>query len=57
MKILIVRLGAMGDILHTLPALEALPDAEIHWIMEPRWISTGCRRPGANWSHGQQRHD
>ncbi|MGA7830260.1 MAG: glycosyltransferase family 9 protein [Terracidiphilus sp.] len=38
---LIVRLGAMGDILHALPAVTALrqahPDWTIDWIVEPRW--------------------
>lgn len=41
MNILVVRLGAMGDILHTLPAVEGLrrlqPAARIHWIAEDRW--------------------
>jgi heptosyltransferase I len=41
MTILVVRLGAMGDILHTLPAVTGLhwrhPEARIHWIVEPRW--------------------
>ncbi|MGC2697448.1 MAG: glycosyltransferase family 9 protein [Candidatus Angelobacter sp.] len=40
-KILIVRLGAMGDILHTLPAVTgiraALPNATIGWLVEERW--------------------
>lgn len=40
-KILIVRLGAMGDILHALPAVTAiraaLPDAIIGWIVERKW--------------------
>ncbi|HWR16912.1 MAG TPA: glycosyltransferase family 9 protein [Terriglobales bacterium] len=40
-KILIVRLGAMGDILHAIPAAIMLkcsfPDAEIGWVMEKRW--------------------
>lgn len=38
-RILIVRLSALGDVLHCLPALEALrrswPDAEIDWVCEP----------------------
>lgn len=38
MKILIVKLGAIGDIVHTLPALAAIrrtvPDAEISWVVE-----------------------
>jgi len=41
-KILIVRLGAMGDILHALPTATAirtaLPDATIGWLVEERWI-------------------
>lgn len=40
-RILIVRLGAMGDILHALPAVAALhatkPDAEISWMVDRRW--------------------
>ena len=40
-KILIVRLGAMGDILHALPAATtiraALPDATIGWLVESKW--------------------
>jgi heptosyltransferase-1 len=39
--ILVVRLGAMGDILHTLPAVRALklgyPDARLIWVVEPKW--------------------
>ncbi|MCA8921559.1 MAG: hypothetical protein KDD82_07090, partial [Planctomycetes bacterium] len=38
-RILLVRLSALGDVLHTLPALEllrrSLPDAEIEWVVEP----------------------
>jgi lipopolysaccharide heptosyltransferase I len=38
MRILIVRLGAIGDVVHTLPALAALrrgmPDAHISWAVE-----------------------
>jgi heptosyltransferase-1 len=40
-KLLIVRLGAMGDIIHTLPAVAALRDAfpltKIGWVVEERW--------------------
>jgi heptosyltransferase I len=40
-NILIVRLGAMGDIIHALPAAAALrqsfPGAHITWVVEPRW--------------------
>jgi heptosyltransferase I len=40
MRILIVKLGSIGDIVHTLPALaamrRALPDSEISWVVERR---------------------
>lgn len=40
MKILFVKLGAIGDIIHTLPSLAAtrntFPDAEISWAVEER---------------------
>jgi lipopolysaccharide heptosyltransferase I len=40
MKILIVKLGSIGDIIHTLPALaairKAMPQAEISWVVERR---------------------
>ena len=40
-KILIVRLGALGDILHALPAVTAIrtamPQATIGWVVEARW--------------------
>ncbi|HEU4715183.1 MAG TPA: lipopolysaccharide heptosyltransferase I [Pyrinomonadaceae bacterium] len=38
MRILVVKLGSIGDIVHTLPALAALragfPEAEISWVVE-----------------------
>jgi heptosyltransferase I len=41
-RVLIVRLGAMGDVLHALPAVstirDSFPDSEITWIIEPKWI-------------------
>src|SRR5882724_1375911 len=40
MRILFVKLGSIGDIIHTLPALAALrhamPAAEISWVVERR---------------------
>jgi heptosyltransferase I len=40
-RLLVVRLGAMGDILHALPAVTALrkmhPGWRIDWAVEPRW--------------------
>ncbi|HYJ45289.1 MAG TPA: glycosyltransferase family 9 protein, partial [Pyrinomonadaceae bacterium] len=40
MRLLIVKLGSIGDIVHTLPSLAAirrsLPGAEISWVVERR---------------------
>jgi heptosyltransferase-1 len=40
--ILVVRLGAMGDIIHTLPAVAALkqnhPGSLLTWMVEPQWV-------------------
>lgn len=33
---LVVRLGAMGDVIHTLPAVAAL--GEVTWMIKPQWI-------------------
>jgi heptosyltransferase-1 len=41
-NILIVRLGAMGDIIHSLPGAASLkhsfPSARVTWVVEPRWV-------------------
>lgn len=38
MKVLLVRLSSMGDLIHTLPAIDDLsrmrPDVELHWLCE-----------------------
>ena len=43
LRVLIVRVGAMGDVLHGLPALAGLrlayPDCFVGWAVEPRWRS------------------
>ena len=41
MRILLVRLGAMGDIVHTLPLLHDLRQAghQVDWLVEDRWAS------------------
>ncbi len=43
MKVLIVRVGAMGDVLHALPAVAALraerPDWVIDWAVDTRWAA------------------
>jgi len=66
-RLLIVRLSAMGDIIHTLPAAQALrqafPNAMIGWLIEERWAELLCapgtprrgprsvQRPLADWVH------
>lgn len=48
-RLLVVRLGSMGDIIHTLPAVTALrrefPLATIGWIVEERWAELLCTLP------------
>jgi heptosyltransferase I len=50
-RLLIVRLSAMGDVIHTLPAVhalrEAFPQASIGWLIEERWAELLCA-PGAS---------
>jgi heptosyltransferase I len=45
-SLLIVRLSAMGDIIHTLPAAAALrqafPHATLGWLIEERWVELLC---------------
>src|SRR5260221_3162969 len=45
-SLLIVRLSAMGDIIHTLPAAAALrqafPQATLGWLIEERWAELLC---------------
>jgi heptosyltransferase-1 len=66
-RLLIVRLSAMGDVIHTLPAAQALrdafPSAMIGWIIEERWAELLCapgtplrgprsaQRPLVDWVH------
>jgi len=48
-RLLVVRLGAMGDILHALPAITALrqahPDWIIDWVVEPHWQALLSAQP------------
>ena len=41
-RFLVVRLGSLGDIVHTFPAVaglrESFPSAEIIWLTHPRWV-------------------
>jgi heptosyltransferase I len=50
-RLLIVRLGAMGDVIHALPAAAALrqcyPNATLGWLIEERWAELLCTLPMA----------
>lgn len=50
-RVLIVRVGAMGDVLHALPAVAALraarPDLDIGWVVDPRWAPLLVDETGA----------
>jgi heptosyltransferase-1 len=66
-RLLIVRLSAMGDVIHALPAAfalrQAFPHAMIGWLIEERWAELLCasgaarrgprsaQRPLADWVH------
>jgi heptosyltransferase I len=66
-RLLVVRLSAMGDVIHTLPAAQALreafPRAMIGWLIEERWAELLCAtgtprrgpcspgRPLVDWVH------
>lgn len=66
-RLLIVRLSAMGDVIHTLPAAQALreafPRALIGWLIEDRWVELlsaagaprrgprSAQRPLVDWVH------
>ncbi|MBV9623687.1 MAG: glycosyltransferase family 9 protein [Acidobacteria bacterium] len=47
-SLLVIRLGAMGDIIHTMAAVAALraalPDARIGWVIEERWVELLCAK-------------
>jgi heptosyltransferase I len=47
-SLLVVRLGAMGDVIHTLPAVAALrsaiPKIRIGWVIEQRWLELVCAK-------------
>ena len=43
MRILVIRLSAMGDVIHALPAVaslkHSLPHSTITWVIRPRWAT------------------
>ncbi len=48
-RYLVVRLGSLGDIVHTLPAVAALrdsfPGATVDWVVERKWSELLCSNP------------
>ncbi len=66
-RLLVVRLSAMGDIIHAMPAIAALrqvkTDLQVGWLVEERWAELLCardserfaarseRKPLADWVH------
>ncbi|HEX8812325.1 MAG TPA: glycosyltransferase family 9 protein [Terracidiphilus sp.] len=50
-RLLVVRLGAMGDILHALPAVTALrlahPGWQIDWVVDPAWLPLLTTEPAS----------
>lgn len=66
-RLLVVRLSAMGDVIHAMPAIAALrranPGLKIGWLIEERWAELLCSReserlapraqlkPLADWVH------
>lgn len=48
LRILVVRLSAMGDVIHSMPAAAllrmAFPSAHIGWVIEERWAELLCAR-------------
>lgn len=47
-SLLVVRLGAMGDVIHAVPAVVALrsafPEMRIGWLVEERWAELLCAK-------------
>ena len=52
MKILIVKLSSLGDVVHTMPAVQdiraAMPQADIDWVVEKAFAPLVARCAGAN---------
>ena len=48
-RFLVVKLGSLGDVVFTLPAVAALrdahPDARIDWVVDRRWYPLLERNP------------
>ncbi len=57
-RILVVRLSAMGDIIHGMPAIAALrrakPGLKIGWLVEQRWAELLCSRESERFAPSSQ---
>ena len=49
LRLLVVRLSAMGDVIHGIPAVAALrkamPKLQVGWLVEERWAELLCAHP------------
>jgi len=49
LRILVVRMSAMGDVIHGIPAIAALrrerPNLKVGWLIEQRWMELLCAHP------------
>ena len=60
MKILIVKLGALGDVINTIPAMLRLKDhfhADIHWLVAPLSLPLLQDHPAVNHTIVFDRHE
>jgi heptosyltransferase I len=52
-SLLVVRLGAMGDVIHTMYAVallrNAFPETQIGWVIEERWAELLCSKGTPLW--------
>jgi lipopolysaccharide heptosyltransferase I len=60
-RFLILRMGALGDIVHTLPAVAALrdsfPQARIDWLLDRKWAPLLEGNPDITWAIQINRDD
>lgn len=49
LRLLVVRMSAMGDVIHAIPAIAALrrerPNLQVGWLIEQRWMELLCAHP------------
>jgi heptosyltransferase-1 len=49
LRVLVVRLSAMGDVIHAIPAIASLraarPRLKVGWLIEQRWMELLCAHP------------